>query len=193
MAPPRAISVDAILRGLFGALVASAEAGESTAQVWSGLRAGAADWAANTLAITLGRPPDATEVAAAAKTLLAGVSAADVSRWRGIAGQYVAAKGNLTSRMLGSQIFGDAIFRPPWSVTDSNPAVTERYRIRVNWLLQYKGFETVELSEWNTYDLTGPLTSVQDALDQARAAFEQASYNTRTSIKDVLDYSIEVV
>ncbi len=68
-----------------------------------------------------------------------------------------------------------------------------RYRIRVNWQMEHHGFTTISRSEWNTYDLTGPITTLDDALRQAKAAFESASYNVRTTLTGINDYIVEQV
>lgn len=193
MAGRGGIPPDNILRGLFGSLVSSAEEGEGTAAVWSKLRTAAANWATSQLQAMLGEGPSTEAVSAYVSRMMSGISASMVSTYRGLAGQYVAAKSNLAQRDPESQIFGDAIWRAPWRSTGPGTGQEERFRIRVNWDIQYAGFTSVQHSEWNTYDLDGPLTSVADALRSAKDAFERATYNARASINGVLDYSIEVV
>lgn len=184
---------DSILRGLFGSIVNSTEQGQSTADVWGQLRNASETWAEPALRVQLGRQPTADEISAAGRALLSHVSAADVSRYRGIAGQQVAARQALADLGEGRQITDAEVFTPPWARTASNPAIQTRYRIRVNWHISFKGFEQVERDEWSTYDLEGPLTTLEDALGQARASFNTASYNRRASILGVNDYMIEAV
>lgn len=184
---------ESVLRGLFGNIVASAEAGATTQQVWESLRAASSAWAESVLSIQLGRQPTPDEIGATASELLSGISASDVSRWRGIAGQQVAAHQAIRDLESGQQITGQSIFRAPWATTANSSVVQERYRIRVNWTVQVQGFTTIERQEWATYDLEGPLTSIEDALQQAQRAFNSAEYNRRASVQTINDYTVEAV
>ena len=184
---------ESILRGLFGSIVGSAEAGQTTSEVWGQLRNASETWAAPALRIQLGREPTQEEVSAAGRQLLSNVSVADVSRFRGYAGAQVRAHRNLLALGEGRQITDSEIFTPPWSKTAANPAIQPRYRIRVNWNVEFHGFTTIEREEWATYDLEGPLTTIEDAISQARAAFGAGAYNARARISTINDYMIEQV
>lgn len=182
-----------ILRGLYGTFVQAASQGQTTAEVWQSLRDAASSWAQSYLGITTGQSPTPDQVAAEAKTLLSHIDVAQVSTMRGIAGQQVEAMRQLMAADPEAQITGRQVFQAPWSQASKSPYLSPNYRIRVQWDLLHQGFAPVELSEWATYELTGPLTSVADALRQARSAFSAASYNVRTRITGVAAYSIETV
>lgn len=69
------------------------------------------------------------------------------------------------------------------------------YRLRILREIEVKTpFGGVQrLQEWNTYSLPSPLTSLNQAIAQANAAFSAASYNSAASIVDVLDVAIEAI
>lgn len=185
---------DSTLRGLFGSLVSGASSGpQEVASAWSALQDAAGSWAASVLNVTEGGPVSAQMVAAKADELLAGVSVQDLNRYMATANESVAAKNALQSLDPNAQIPGNAIFVPPWATTAGNPAVPDRYRIRVLRDITVRGFTLINRQEWATYEITSPLTSVADALAQANTLFSQASYNSRASINAVLDYQIEQV
>lgn len=182
------------LKQLFGSIVASAEQGATTAQVWDDLRTNAADLAQSTLSLTLGREPTESEVATGAANLLRGVDAIKVGYARQFAGQMVSAHGELTAHDPDQQIEYGMIARPPWAITVNAYGVREQYRIRVNREITFHGVAgDVVRQEWASYSLTGPLTTINDALSQADSMFTGADYNRRTSINQTLDYTIEAV
>ena len=185
---------DGVLRGLFGNLVAGAESGgRGAANMWSSLRTAATNWATGVLSVTSAYPPTPDEVAAKVHQLIGHVTIQDMNRYAATVGEYLRAKNNL--RQLGdtNQITGNEIFVPPWSTTAANPAIPTRYRIRVLRSITVRGFTHTQRNEWATYEITSPLTNVADALQQANTLFSQADYNSRASINEILDYSIEVV
>lgn len=183
-----------VLGGLYGSIYAArASGGGSASNIWDAIRAGAASWAESVLSVTGSAAPTQAEIDAAAGQLLSGVTVSDVNRYNQIAGAQTAAHQNLQSQGLYDQIMGTSIFTPPWSTTAGNPAIPDRYRIRVLRSITVRGFTTIERQEWASYELEGPLTSVIQALAQADARFTSADYNVRASINDVLDYSIEQV
>ena len=185
---------DAVLRGLFGSLVTGAESGgRSAANMWSSLRTAAENWAQGVLSVTSAVPPTAEEISATARQLIGHVTIQDMNRYSKTVGEFLRAKQNLKAGGHDNQITGDSIFNPPWSKTGLNPAVPTRYRIRVQRSLTFRGFTHVPRVEWATYEISGPLTSAADALDQANTLFSQADYNSRVSINGILDYSIEVI
>lgn len=181
------------LRQLFPAIVSAAADGASTAQVWDAIRGAAGNMASQVLSTTLGREPTEQEVLQSAKGLLDGISATDVSAARGAAGQMVSAHANLVGGDPDAQIDSSQIARAPWSQTTNVAGVNEQYRIRVQRSITVKGFTEINTTEWGTYDLSGPLTSVNDALTQANGLWSGRDYNKRASINQVLDYVIEAV
>jgi hypothetical protein len=161
--------------------------------MWNGLRRGAYSWVERTLRVTSPTPPTVEEITAKANEFISHVTILDMNRYTKLAGEFLKARNNLHSLGPGDQIDGPSIFTPPWAKTADNPAVPTRYRIRVLRSIEYRGFTRINRDEWASYELTGPITSIQDAIDQANTLFSQADYNSRTSINAILDYSIEVV
>lgn len=155
-----------LLRGLFGAFQSSAAAGQSTAEVWRQLRVAAG---AQAFRIT-GRgeqPPDSVLEASGQKILQAqGVSVQDVNQFRAVAGQWRAAKQNLLAATRDEQLTADHIFTPPWART-TQLGVDARYRVRVLWEVQPLSGDPFRT--WGTYEVSSPLTSLGDLLDQAGA------------------------
>ena len=99
----------------------------------------------------------------------------------------------LQAQGLDEQILGRNVFTPPWSTTAGNPAVPDRYRIRVLRDITVQGFTAINRQEWATYELAGQLGTAGAAIDYANQLFTQADYNSRATINAVLDYSIEQV
>lgn len=184
---------DSVLRGLFGNIVASAAGGLSTADVWSNLRTAASNWASSVLSLGSAGVPSEQDVNDLAAQMLSHVSAADVSRYRGIAGSFLQAKANLAGAGPGDQITGGSIFTPPWATTADNPAIPTQYRLRILRTIYPFATQRFTRQEWNTYDLTGPLTSLEDAINQANAKFQSANYNRTSTIVSVDDAVIETV
>lgn len=175
-------------------MVAAREAGGGgAANMWDSIRTGAASWAEGVLAITSPTPPTADEIAAKAQQLIGGVTIQDVNKYTALAGDFLRAKGNLAAQGLEQQILGTSIFTPPWSTTAGNPAVPDRYRIRVLRDITVHGFTAINRQEWSTYELAGQLATAGAALQYANTLFGQADYNSRAEINAVLDYSIEQV
>jgi len=186
-------SADSVLRGLFGSLVNAAQYGRDASNMWGALRQGAYDYAESVLNVTSATAPSATEIRAAANNMLGHVTIMDMNRYVSLAGKFLAAKQNLFNAAPYSQITGNMIFDPPWATSSSNPAVPTRYRIRVNRTLTVHGFTTITRNEWATYELTGPLTSINDALNYANTLFNQADYNKTADIFSVNEYTLETV
>ena len=185
---------DGVLRGLFGSLVAGAESGGLGAvNMWSSLRTAATDWATSVLSVTSSMPPTQADIAAKVDQLIGHVTVQDVNRYAQHVGAFLRAKQRLHQIPYGGQITGDAVWVPPWAQTVGNPAVPTRYRIRVQRAITVYGFKPIQRVEWATYEITAPLTSAQDALQQANTLFSAADYNARAQINQVLDYSIEAV
>lgn len=184
---------DSVLRGLFGSLLNAASRNLSTSDVWSTLRAGASNWAQSVLTVTEGPNVSQSTIDAKAQELLGHVSAADVSRYRGIAGQAVRAQQNLRQLGTGNQIGAREVFVAPWNVTADNPAIPTRYRLRILRSQSIIGLPQFEKITWSTYDLGVTLTSVDAALQLADDAFSRAKYNDAWQINEVLDYTIEAI
>jgi len=186
-------SADSVLRGLWGNLLSAAEGGRSATNMWNGLRSGAYSWAEGVLNITSAEPPTPEQITAKAQQLIGHVTIQDMNRYTKLAGEYLRAKQNLQTLDPGQQITGNSIFVPPWNNTADNPAVPTRYRIRVLRSITVRGFTQIERNEWSTYEITSPLTNIEDALNQANTLFAQTDYNSRASINEVLDYTIEAI
>ncbi len=184
---------DSVLRGLWGSIVNAAASGRDAANMWGGLRQGAYDYAQSVLNVTSASEPTATEIRAAADQMLSHVTIMDMNRYTQLAGQFLRAKENLFNAAPYAQIDGSMIFDPPWATTSDNPAVPTRYRIRVLRTLTVHGFTTITRNEWATYELAGPLTSIQDALNYANTLFNQADYNKTADIFSVNQYTLETV
>jgi hypothetical protein len=186
-------NADSVLRGLWGNLVSAAENGRSASNMWNALRQGANSWAASVLNVTNPTPPTDAAIAAKAQELIGHVTIQDMNRYTSLAGEYLRAKQNLHQLGTDLQINGNAIFSPPWATTVGNPAVPTRYRIRVLRDITVRGFTSIQRNEWSTYEISGPLTNVADALNQANTLFSQSDYNSRASINAILDYTIEAI
>jgi len=169
------------------------QGGGGAANMWDAIRSGAEQWAASVLSVTSGTAPTQAAIDAATQQLIGNVTISDVNRYTQLAGDYLRAKENLQTQGLYDQIMGTSVFTPPWAQTAGNPAVPDRYRIRVLRDITVRGFTTINRQEWASYELEGPLTSVIQALAQADARFTSADYNVRASINNVLEYSIEQV
>lgn len=185
-------SSDSVLRGLWGSLVSGAANGRDAANMWQSLREGAYSWAESILSVTSATVPTEAEIQAKGQELIGHVTIMDMNRYTKLAGEFLRARENLQSLGANDQITGNAVFTPPWSQTAGNPAVPTRYRIRVLRSLTYRGIN-VSTEKWSTYEITSPLTSTADALDQANALFAGADYNRSAGINAILDYSIEAI
>lgn len=165
-ADPKGPLSSPLLRGLFGAFQSSAAAGQSTAEVWRQLRV-AAGAQAFRIAGRGEQPPDSVLEASGQKILQAqGVSVQDVNQFRAVAGQWRAAKQNLLAATRDEQLTAGGIFAPPWART-TQLGVDARYRVRVQWEVQPLSGDPFRT--WGTYEVSSPLTSLGDLLDQAGA------------------------
>ena len=182
-----------LLSGLFGTFQESAQAGDDTSSVWSALRQAAGNWYYQSLGIT--PPSSEAELESTGASVLSeqGVSASNVSTYRGIAGTWAQAKENLMALNPADQIPGEAIFTPPWSTT-ADASVPDRYRIRVNWQWSPEGEEPT--SQWATYELNGPLSSVNNAIGQSLQLAQGSDYwvaLTNSSTPAANDFEIEQI
>ena len=181
------------LRQVFPSIVAAAAEGQTTAQVWQTLRTAADSAASASLSISLGREPTTEEVATASGQILRGVGVQQVNQARAAAGQMVQAHSRLTSSDPNALITAEMIGIPPWSVTADAAGVQTQYRISVKREITVHGFTEITREEWGSYNLSGPITTVADALNQANSLFGNADYNRNVDINQMLDYSIEAV
>jgi hypothetical protein len=153
-----------LLSGLFGSFQQAASNFAGTSDLWTQLRVTAATWAFQ--AQGGGDLPSGADLESAGAEILRGqgVGIQAVNTYRGIAGQWRGAKQVLHGLDDDEQIPAAAIFSPPWATTSSG-AVPNRYRIRVEW--EFNPDIGDSYTQWSNYELTGPLTSVADALAQA--------------------------
>ncbi len=178
-----------VLRGLFGSLQAGAEGGRDAATMWQSLREGAYSWAAGHLNITSATVPTEAEIQAKAQELIGHVTIMDMNKAVAQVGEWMRAKQNLQQLSPTDQIDAKAIWVPKWNDTADNPAIPTRYRIRVLRSISYRGIGT-GAEKWAEYEITSPLTNINDALDQANTLFSRANYNRSASINAILDYEI---
>jgi hypothetical protein len=187
-----------VLRGMWGTFQSSAQTfGRSAVAMWNAVNDAAAAAAEYTLSITSPTVPTALQIQDAAHALIGNVTIQDVNQMAVTVGQWMAAKENLLAQGLDQQILGTSIFTPPWSTTAANPGVPDRYRIRVLRDITYRGIGAT-VTQWATYELGGPLTTLQDALDAADAAWALSSglsgkRNSSAEITSHVDYEIEQV
>lgn len=181
------------LRGIFPSILQAASEHQTTAQVWQTIRDSADTASAATLSITLGREPTGLEIADASALMLKGVNIQTVNHARAVAGEMVAAHSNLTVAGMYDQIDASMIATPPWSQTANAAGISTQYRIHVQRDITVRGFTAINRQEWASYNLTGPITSVADALAQANALFRAARYNSNVDINGILDYTIEAI
>lgn len=154
-----------LLSGLFGAFQAASRVGASTAELWQSLRVNAGVWVFQNSGG--GDLPPIAELEATGKDLLheQGVGIQQVNTYRSIAGEWKSAKEALQRSDGDQQITGQMIFQPPWAQTTTD-AVPSRYRMRVEWTVDPGDGD--EFHTWGTYEMSDPLTTVNDALDQAQ-------------------------
>lgn len=172
----------------------------TTSEVWDALRGSAEDQAASELQRTYGNQIPGAELQQRTNELLAGVGGQQVNTMRGLAGEWLAARENLHASDPGSQLFSNAIFRPPWAVTPNVPGVNEQYRMRVQVSYTLEGEPGTRQSTWGVYDLTTPPTSRADLLQQVLFASQSSAERYRLGLPadpisdmDIEDYELEAV
>lgn len=153
-----------LLSGLFGAFQSAAGQRQDTASLWQTLRVNAATW--QWQAQGGGELPSQAELEAQGAQILReqGVGIQQVNAYRAIANQWRTAKANLSDAGESDQITAGQIFRPPWAQTSAQ-GVDERYSVRVQW--QVQPLQGDSFTTWGTYEISSPLTSLEDLLDQA--------------------------
>jgi hypothetical protein len=182
-----------LLRGLFGSLQQAAASHLDTASIWSSLRSTSGSW----LFQAQGRaqPFDPVEVEQAGRQILSaqGVNAATVSSFRGVAGSWLQAKTRLQGLDQQAQITSSEVFTAPWARTASG-AVPSRYAIRTQWQFETSAGETATV--WKHDELEGALTTVADALTQARSSPLPQSppvWQMATTPPELTDFEIEQI
>lgn len=153
-----------LLHGLFGRLQAAAAARVQTQQVWQALRLAAGETAQQVRGATEALSDLELENIGRDVLSAGGVGVAQVNAYRKIAGQWLAAKTRLHTLDPDTQITAAAIFAPPWAQTVGS-STPDRYRVRVNWEAEDSTGNI--FNKWSTYDIDGPLTSVNDLLGLA--------------------------
>ena len=182
-----------LLRGLFGTFQESAAAGADTATLWSSLRSAAATWWYGANGLPLPSSESVLQSTGASLLSQQGVTIFNVNTYRSQAGAWAQAKANLQALNPADQITGQAIFTPEWAKTTA-AGVPDRYRIRVKWTWSPEGQEPT--SQWSTYELTGPISSVNNALSQAQQLAQGNNYwvaLTNTATPEATDYEIEQI
>ena len=182
-----------LLSGLFGAFQAGAAQQLDTASIWQSLRQAAGSWQLQ----ASGQLENATvnEIEAAGVNVLSsqGISAASVSTYRGIAGQWLAAKTRLQGLDMDAQTTAREIFVPPWSTT-AGQNVPSRYRIRAQWEITTP--DGTVLNQWGSYELTTPLTNLNDVLAQAQAqagTIPNSDWPVGGVVTGIDDYELEQI
>ena len=182
-----------LLSGLFGTFQEAAAAGADTASIWSSLRESAATWWYGTNGLPLPTSEAVLQSTGASLLHEQGVTIFNVNEYRSTAGAWAQAKANLAALNPADQITGEAIFTPPWATTAVS-GVPDRYRIRVQWTWSPEGEAPV--SQWSSYELTGPISSLNNALSQAQQLAQGSSYwatLTNTATPEATDYEIEQI
>ena len=182
-----------LLSGLFGIFQEAAAARADTASVWSSLRESAATWWYGTNGLPLPTSEAVLQSTGASLLHEQGVTIFNVNEYRSTAGAWAQAKANLAALNPADQITGEAIFTPPWATTAVS-GVPDRYAIRVNW--SWTDSTGEETTKWRRYELTGPLSSVNNALSQAiRLQHEGDSDQVlnQMAIPEATDYEIEQI
>jgi hypothetical protein len=183
----------ALLRGAFGSLQQSAANFQDTAAVWSNLRSYVGNWWYGSQGL---EPPASTsELQAKGADILhqQGVGVQDVNTYRALAGGWRTAGQNLRALEPGQQVTASSIFRPPWAVTDT-AATPSEYRIRVEWNITPETGGS--FTKWSSYQLTTPLSSVSDVLNQAVSLAKGDRYAGLPGLGDITaieSYEIEQI
>ena len=182
-----------LLSGLFGVFQQAASSSMSTADVWSSLRQAAGTW--QWQASGGGELPSTEELEASGADILRqqGVGIQQVNTYRALAGQWRSARQAAQNLDEGEQISAGAVFRPPWAST-AQSGVPERYRIRVQWQLTPAVGDA--FTKWSTYELTSPLTTIANVLDQAgaKATGDRYLYTLSAGSPPVVnDYALELI
>ena len=182
-----------LLRGLFGVLQTGAAAGRDTSSIWQSLRQAAGSWQFQAQGVPQPYDPAAVEEAGRSILSARGIRGDTVSTFRGVAGSWLGAKQALATLGRDQQITAGHIFVPPWSTTAS-AATPSRYRIRTQWQITPAGGEA--FTQWKADEVTGPLTTLNDALSQAEPTANTTSGQQILSGGEppvLIDYELEQI
>jgi hypothetical protein len=106
-----------LLSGLFGTFQTAAQDKVNTSELWTALRQAAGNWWYQSNGLKVPTDPAVLESTGASVLHSQGVSAGNVSVYRGIAGVWLQSKKNLHELDWNDQITGECIFVPPWAKT----------------------------------------------------------------------------
>lgn len=182
-----------LLRGLFGTLQTGAQQHLDTATIWQNLRQAAGTWQFQAQGVQ--QPYDQAALEAAGRAILSaqGIRGDTVSTFRGVAGQWLAAKERLAGLDGSQQITSRELFTPPWATTTES-STPSRYRIRSQWQIEPTVGDA--FSVWKSDELTGPLTNTDDILAQALPP-DTGSPKVLTTLGDtpptLIDYEVEQI
>lgn len=182
-----------LLRGLFGVLQTGAQQHLDTTSIWQSLRQAAGTWQFQ--AQGQPQPYDPAAVEQAGRQILSaqGIRGDTVSTFRGVAGQWLAAKERLAGHDGSQQITGREVFQPPWATTTES-STPSRYRIRSQWQVEPTVGDAFNV--WKSDELTGPLTNTDDILAQALPP-DTGSPKVLTTLGDtpptLVDYEVEQI
>lgn len=182
-----------LLSGLFGAFQSGAAQRLSTSDIWSSLRQAAGTWQLQATGQLENATVDDIQAAGVNVLSASGVNAAGVSTYRGIAGAWLAAKNRLQGLDMDQQISAREIFVPPWATT-TQAGVPDRYRIRANWEITTP--DGTVLNQWGSYELTTPLTNLNDVLAQAQAqagTIPNSDWPVGGVVTGIDDYELEQI
>jgi hypothetical protein len=162
-----------LVTGAFGTFQQSALGRLSTEDIWQELRQTVGRWAWT--ASGEGGSPSVGDLEARGKAILSeqGVGIQQVNKAREAAGEWRGAREQLASLRPDQQVPAQAIFRPPWAETAAT-GVPEQFRARVQWQITPTTGDT--FTKWSTYELTSPLLTTGDVIDQATASMESDRY-----------------
>lgn len=182
-----------LLSGLFGSFQAGAAGRLSTSDIWQQLRQAAGTWQLQATGRLEGATQDEIRATGANVLSAQGVNAASVSAYRGVAGQWLAAKNRLQGLDQAQQITAREIFAPPWATT-TGPETPSRYRIRAQWQITTPAGDV--MNKWGAYELTAPLTNLTDVLAQAQAqagTIPTSDWPAGAVVTGVNDYELEQI
>jgi hypothetical protein len=160
--------------------------------MWDAFNSSATDFVTQQLGLTSFGSATAEEIAAGVKEMTGNVTIQMMNTYVQLAGQNLRANANLAALELDQQIPGEAIFTPPWSTTGDNPAIPTRYILRVNSSVRDLIAHGAYADQWNSYMISGPLTSMSDLLNRANQLFNQNPSASRYRVGSINAYTLTV-
>lgn len=163
--------------GFFGSILSSAFQGATTSEVWSNLKEAATNTAAGMLGVPQSLAQYGTAVSDLASQLLSGISVTDVSQLRGIAGQQIAAMGNLANADRTFAVDASMIGPTPNSITGPGTGFPQQYYARIGYTgTDVNGNEVSGFTTIGDIDVSGSVGDVFDQLyTEAQARVESGS------------------